>query len=268
MIFLLVLKYNLNFALINSKDFGGRFIERDRLEYGLISKVTDGDYYTNGSNIPKHYECDLAHKAKVEAPYHRLCLAGNSYLVNTKETLEENRQIIDLLDKDIYEKDINLIMCKKIEQYLISKGATVYLTRESDIDLSTTTVNKKRSDLTNRAKLINKSNANMYISIHLNYISNTKWKGLQIFYNNRIKENEIIATKLTQYIREKTYNVKDPKLDNTYYMYKRINTPGVLIELGFLSNPDDRYRLTHEEYQDKLIDNLTYAIESYFAEKD
>lgn len=93
------LKYNLNFALINSKDFGGRFIERDRLEYGLISKVTDGDYYTNGSNIPKHYECDLAHKAKVEAPYHRLCLAGNSYLVNTKETLEENRQIIDLLDK-------------------------------------------------------------------------------------------------------------------------------------------------------------------------
>ena len=108
----------------------------------------------------------------------------------------------------------------------------------------------------------------MYISIHLNYISNTKWKGLQIFYNNRIKENEIIARKLTKYIRKKTYNVKDPKLNNTYYMYKHINTPGVLIELGFLSNPDDRYRLTHEEYQDKLIDNLTYAIELYFAEKD
>ena len=59
--------------------------------------------------------------------------------------------------KNIYEKDINLTMSKKIEQYLVAKGATVYLTRETDIDLSTTTQNKKRSDLSNRAKLINES---------------------------------------------------------------------------------------------------------------
>ncbi len=171
--------------------------------------------------------------------------------------------------KKIYEKDLNLLLSKKLASSLESHGATVYLTREKDKDLSLNNAkNRKRSDLATRAYLINKTNPDMYISIHLNYISNTKWKGLQIFYNNRIKENEIIATKLTKYIREKTYNVKDPKLNNTYYMYKHINTPGVLIELGFLSNPDDRYRLTHEEYQDKLIDNLTYAIELYFTEKD
>ena len=50
--------------------------------------------------------------------------------------------------KNIYEKDINLTMSKKIEKYLVAKGATVYLTRESDVDLSTTTNNKKRSDFT------------------------------------------------------------------------------------------------------------------------
>ena len=166
--------------------------------------------------------------------------------------------------KDIYEKDINLIMCKKIEQYLVSKGATVYLTRESDIDLSTTSVNKKRSDLTNRAKLINKSNTNMYISIHLNYISNSKWKGLQIFYNNKNKENEIIANKLTSYLCETSTNIREPKKENIYYMYKQIKVPGVLIELGFLSNPNDRYRLTREEYQDKLAKNISNAIEKYF----
>ena len=49
--------------------------------------------------------------------------------------------------KNIYEKDINLIMSKKIEKYLIAKGATVYLTRETDTDLSNSTKNKKRSDL-------------------------------------------------------------------------------------------------------------------------
>ena len=169
--------------------------------------------------------------------------------------------------KNIYEKDINLIMSKKIEQYLISKGATVYLTREEDIDLSTTTKNKKRSDLTNRAKLINQSNADMYISIHLNYISNSKWQGLQIFYNNKNEENELIANSLTSYLKQTSSNIRDPKKENIYYMYKQIKTPGVLIELGFLSNPNDRYRLTREEYQDKLAISVSDAIENYLINK-
>ena len=170
--------------------------------------------------------------------------------------------------KNIYEKDINLIMSKKIEKYLISKGATVYLTRETDKDLSKSKINRKRNDLTNRAKLINKSNANMYISIHLNYISNSKWQGLQIFYNNKNKENEIIATNLTSYLKEYTSNIREPKKENIYYMYKQIKIPGVLIELGFLSNPNDRYRLTRDEYQDKLAKNIASSIEKYFINKN
>ena len=169
--------------------------------------------------------------------------------------------------KNIYEKDINLIISKKIEKYLISKGATVYLTRETDKDLSKTTKNRKRNDLTNRAKLINKTNPDMYISIHLNYISNSKWQGLQIFYNNKNKENEIIANKLTTYLKEYTNNIREPKKENTYYMYKQIKIPGVLIELGFLSNPNDRYRLTREEYQDKLAQQISNSIENYFIEQ-
>ena len=169
--------------------------------------------------------------------------------------------------KNIYEKDINLIISKKIEKYLITKGATVYLTRETDKDLSTTTINRKRSDLSNRAYLINKTKPNMYISIHLNYISDSKWQGLQIFYNNKNKENKSMAENITKYLKEKTNNIRDYKYNNTYYMYKNITTPGILIEVGFLSNPDDRYRLTHEKYQNILISNITYSIEKYFQEK-
>lgn len=170
--------------------------------------------------------------------------------------------------KKIYEKDINLVLCKKLKSSLESIGATVYLTRETDKDLALNNVkNRKRSDLINRAYLINKTKPDLYISIHLNYLSNSKYKGLQIFYNKKNKENEKIALALTKYIKEKTYNVRTPKFNNTYYMYRNITEPGVLIEVGFLSNPDDRYRLTHEEYQDKLISNLTYSINKYFEEK-
>ena len=170
--------------------------------------------------------------------------------------------------KNLEEKDINLILCKKLEQSLTAKGATVYLTREKDKDLALTKTNRKRSDLINRAYLINKSKADMYISIHLNYISNSKWKGLQIFYNNKNKENKQIAENITKYLKEKTTNIREYKYNNTYYMYKNITTPGILIEVGFLSNPDDRYRLTHEKYQDILISNLTYSIEKYFKQKE
>ena len=171
--------------------------------------------------------------------------------------------------KDIYEKDLNLLLCKKLRDSLKGKGATVYLTRETDKDLAlNNTKNRKRSDLISRAYLINKTKPDMYISIHINHLSNTKYKGLQIFYNNKKnKENQIIAESLTKHIKEKTWNVRPSKINNTYYMYKNINPPGVLIEVGFLSNPDDRYRLTHEEYQDKIISNITYGIEAYFQEK-
>lgn len=165
--------------------------------------------------------------------------------------------------KNIYEKDINLLMTKKIEKHLTAKGIIVYLTREKDIDLSTTKNNKKRSDLTNRAKLINESKANLYVSIHLNYIANSKWKGLQIFYTNKNKENKNIANNITTYLKSISSNIREPKENNTYYMYKQITKPGILIELGFLSNQNDRYRLTKDEYQEELAINIANAIEIY-----
>lgn len=164
----------------------------------------------------------------------------------------------------ILEKDINLILVKKIEKELVSRGAIVYLTRDGDYDLADTTNGRKRSDLGNRAWLINKSNCNMYISIHLNYIGNSKWQGLQIFYNNKNKLNEEIARMMTEYLEENMSNVRDYKYANNYYMYRLISKPGILIEMGFLSNPNDRYRLTREKYQDELVSKIVEAIDNYF----
>ena len=205
-----------------------------------------------------------------------IVLVSKTYAINNEYTLLGKVIYLDpghggidsgTTYKKIYEKDINLILCKKLKASLESLGAKVYLTRETDKDLSIRNKNRKRSDLISRAYLINKTNTDMYISIHVNYLSNSRYKGLQIFYNNKNKENEEIANSLTKYYREKTWNVRKPKYNNTYYMYKNITKPGVLIEVGFLSNPDDRYRLTHEEYQDALVSNLTYSIEKYFQEK-
>lgn len=164
----------------------------------------------------------------------------------------------------IIEKDLNLILAKKLEKQLVSRGATVYLTREDDKDLSTTTVNRKRSDLYNRAKYINDISPDMYISIHLNSVTNQTWKGLQVFYTTKNKENKLIAETITNHLKENMSNIREIKKDNTYYMYKFIKTPGVLIEAGFISNPSDNYLLRQEDYQNKLIALITDAIEKYY----
>ena len=167
----------------------------------------------------------------------------------------------------IIEKDLNLILVKKLEKELVSRGATVYLTREDDKDLSTTTVNRKRSDLYNRAKYINDISPDMYISIHLNSVTNQTWKGLQVFYTTKNKENKLIAETITNHLKENMSNIREIKKDNTYYMYKYIKSPGVLIEAGFISNPNENYLLRKEEYQNKLVTLIEEGVEIYFKNR-
>lgn len=167
----------------------------------------------------------------------------------------------------IIEKDLNLILVKKLEKELVSRGATVYLTREDDKDLSTTTINRKRSDLYNRSKYINDISPDMYISIHLNSVTNQTWKGLQVFYTTKNKENKLIAETITNHLKENMSNIREIKKDNTYYMYKYIKSPGVLIEAGFISNPNENYLLRKEEYQNKLVTLIEEGVEIYFENR-
>lgn len=164
----------------------------------------------------------------------------------------------------IVEKELNLLLVKKLEKELISRGATVYLTREEDNDLSARTSERKRSDLYNRAKYINTIKPNMYISIHLNATTSSSWKGLQVFYNKNNEENKVIAETITNNLKNNINNIREVKKENKYYMYKYIKYPGVLIEAGFISNPDENYLLRQEEYQNKLITLIADAIEKYY----
>ena len=68
-------------------------------------------------------------------------------------------------------------------------------------------------------------------------------------------------------IRNNLSNVREVKQENSYYMYKRINVPGVLVEAGFISNPSDNYILRDSSYQDKLVNNITLGIIKYFQSK-
>lgn len=168
--------------------------------------------------------------------------------------------------KNIYEKDINLNISLNLKDKLEEKGAIVFLTRSDDYDLSVTnTINRKRSDLSRRANAINKSECDMYLSIHLNSESTGTWRGPQLFYDDVNEANKDIATVIQKHLSKLFGTNRKIKLVNDLYLEKRVKVPGVLIEVGFLSNSNDRYLLRQDSFIDKVTNSITDALFEYFS---
>lgn len=161
--------------------------------------------------------------------------------------------------KDINEDDINLSIVMTLKEEMEKEGAKVYLTRNGDYDLASTTYYRKRSDLANRATMINNSDCDLYLSIHLNSSLNSTWNGAQVFYDDVNPKNKNLAEAL-----QKELGNKKIVLAHNYYMYSRIKKPGVLLELGFISNYNDRNNLQNKEYQIKISANIIKGIVKFF----
>jgi len=168
--------------------------------------------------------------------------------------------------KDIEEADINLKIAQKTQTILEQYGAIVYLTRYGDYDLSVpNTINKKRSDLSRRGNIINRSNCDLYLSIHLNAESSSTWKGAQMFYDDNNKENEKIAEIFQEQFKKNLKTNREYKQKESFYLAKRVERPGILIEAGFITNPNERYLLTTENYQNKIASTISEATIKYFT---
>jgi N-acetylmuramoyl-L-alanine amidase len=165
----------------------------------------------------------------------------------------------------VLEKDINLELSKKLENKLLNLGAIVYLTRYDDYDLAVeNTNNRKRSDLSRRGNIINKSNCDLFLSIHLNAEDTGTWRGAQVFYDDTNSKNEEIAKIFENRFKKDLNSKRDYKKVDELYLQKRVNRPGVLLEVGFLSNSNDRYLLKQDSYQDKIVDSIVQGILDYF----
>lgn len=166
----------------------------------------------------------------------------------------------------IYEKDIVLEISLKLRDELSKKGAIVYMTRETDTDLSSKwDTRKKRGDLYRRILMYKKHNAELYLSIHINQYNNSEWSGIEVLYNSINPENKKIGTILmknfkTEFGTKRTLKITD------LYMYKNTTVPGVLIECGFISNPNERYLLQKSSHQGKLAKSITNSVVEYFTQ--
>ncbi|MCY9659347.1 N-acetylmuramoyl-L-alanine amidase CwlD [Paenibacillus chondroitinus] len=171
----------------------------------------------------------------------------------------------------VIEKDINLAITLQLRDYLQQAGALVVMTRETDTDLADPSTKgyskRKTEDLHNRADMINEKNADMFLSVHLNSIPSPKWKGAQTFYYTNNPNNSNLAALIQLELKrnlENTDRVAKPA-DKTVYLLKTLKIPSALVEVGFLSNPDEARLLADEKYQKMVAAAIYQGVLRFYA---
>ena len=168
----------------------------------------------------------------------------------------------------IKESELNLIVVKKIEKYLIDAGMNVVLTRNSDAGLyGVISSTLKRKDMEKRKNIILKAKPNLVVSVHMNKYSLSTRRGAQVFFNENNPDSIILANAIQQNFNAMENCVKKTDaLKGDYYILKCTEYPSVIAECGFLSNPEDEKLLITETYQDDIAFTIYKGIVTYLAQ--
>lgn len=161
------------------------------------------------------------------------------------------------------EKDINLSVALKLKPLLEAEGYHVVLTRETDEAICTGSYSKVE-DLENRVDIISDSEAAFVISIHQNSYTDSSVHGAQVFYCKESNEGKTIAEFIqNSLLAVDPDNTRLPKSDGSYYLFVHTECPIVIVECGFLSNPEEEKLLLDDEYQNLLAAAIADGIHQY-----
>jgi len=158
----------------------------------------------------------------------------------------------------IYEKDLNLKIAAELGNILSENGFAVVHTRTKDALLYTEEENiygmRKISDLKNRCKIGAEYPNAIYISIHMNSYKSANCTGLQVYYSQNNNSSMALATCIQQNVKSKLQpdNNRQIKVGKGIYLLENLSNPAILVECGFLTNPEECEKLSKKEYQKQL----------------
>ncbi|AXI00374.1 N-acetylmuramoyl-L-alanine amidase [Sporosarcina sp. PTS2304] len=176
--------------------------------------------------------------------------------------------------ESIVEKDITLNISHEVRKILEKKGATVLMTREKEGDAVAehapseqfhSNRSRKFADLKLRESMAIEENPDLFISIHVNAIPEERWRGAQVFYHPYgHPAGKLLATSIQDEMRGQLKNTDREAMKITgVYLLKKVPVPAVLVETGFLSNPEERKLLASKSYQKKVAAAIVDGIIKY-----
>ena len=167
------------------------------------------------------------------------------------------------------EKTVNLAVAQDLQSLLSASGFHVVMTRATDTAISDdldTVHSRKASDLHNRLKLIGSQGDCVFVSIHQNQFPQSQYHGTQIFYSKNTDGSKILAesirTRVTGLLQKD--NTRETKAaTSSIYLLWNAQVPAVLVECGFLSNPEEEQRLNEAAYQKQMAFAICCGILDY-----
>lgn len=176
--------------------------------------------------------------------------------------------------EDLVEKDITLAISKEVRKLLERKGASVIMTREKEGDAVAehapsekfqSNKSRKFADLKLRESMALEKSPDVFISVHVNAIPEERWRGAQVFFHpDGHPDGRQLAGFIQEEFRGQLKNTDREAMKITgVYLLKKVPVPAVLVETGFLSNPEERALLAKKSYQKKVAAAIVDGIVKY-----
>ena len=170
------------------------------------------------------------------------------------------------------EKDINLAIALELQRLLEQHQFEVVMVRDWDTDLSDqnlpTVAQRKRSDLQRRLRLAEESGDCILLSIHQNFFTESQYSGAQVFYSANDPRGAALAEAIRASIVEtlQPENTRQNKVGEGVYLLEQCQVPAVLVECGFLSNPEEAAALADPNYQKQMAQAIYNGLVRYLKE--
>ncbi|MBE3594483.1 MAG: N-acetylmuramoyl-L-alanine amidase [Candidatus Carbobacillus altaicus] len=156
------------------------------------------------------------------------------------------------VSKKTKEKVINLSVAKRLESLLKASGAKVIMTRTGDVSVS----------LENRVSMAVNAKADAFVSIHHNTYPSSKMDGVMTFYYHA-SDMRLAQTVQKHLVRTTSLTDRGARYGNLFVLREN-KVPAILVELGFISNPQEEQKLIQPAMQDKEAAAIATALEEYF----
>lgn len=172
----------------------------------------------------------------------------------------------------VLESKINLEIAIKLEQVMHLLGIKTIMIRTTDESIYTqgnTISEKKVSDIKERVRIVNSTQNAILVSIHQNYFSESKYNGAQVFFAPTDGSDELAKYMQQMFVLKLNHGSKRQiKKADKIYLLQNIECPGVLVECGFISNPQEERLLQNDEYQNKICCIIAGCCSNYLYQNN
>ena len=211
-----------------------------------------------------------------------LCISfGNAAVTTAAESISVTREHVVIIDAGhggedggatscagYLESEINLSIALRLNDLCHLLGLDTVMIRTSDISVYTegkTLAAKKASDLRQRVNIVNSYPNGILVSIHQNTFSDSRYYGAQVFYAATDGSKELAESMQIQFNEVDPKSSRQVKASSGVYLMQHIKKTGVLIECGFLSNPEEEAKLRNSDYQKRLCGVIVSALSAYIS---